>query len=256
MNLLAAVILYAVMLNQLGMPDPARPEVIQINAISKQSPAEQAGLQVGDILLSINSQPITNTVTAHDIIYANLGQPVTITYQRGQAIREVTVTPRTNPPQEGAVGISMGTPIVPVSLVTAIPEGVKATYRYSEMLVGLIGQLIRGKAPAEQGRLVGLKGMVDMYETVRSSEPPPAIPMLVEVLGFFTSITISLGLINLLPVPALDGGRILFALPEVVIHRRIPPKYENMVNGISFLILIALMILINLQDFINPARLP
>jgi regulator of sigma E protease len=67
---------------------------------------------------------------------------------------------------------------------------------------------------------------------------------------FIASVSISLGLMNLLPIPALDGGRIAFALPEIIIHRRIPPKYEVWVNFISFALLILLMIFINLQDFI------
>jgi regulator of sigma E protease len=76
------------------------------------------------------------------------------------------------------------------------------------------------------------------------------------VLGFFATITLSLGILNLLPIPALDGGRILFIIPEIVLRRRIPAKYENVINLVSFALLLMLLLYINLQDFVNPIQLP
>jgi regulator of sigma E protease len=75
-------------------------------------------------------------------------------------------------------------------------------------------------------------------------------------MSFFAMISISLGVLNLLPIPALDGGRILFTLPEIIIRRRIPPKYENAINLVSFALLIMLLLFINIQDFLNPITLP
>lgn len=98
--------------------------------------------------------------------------------------------------------------------------------------------------------------MFDIYEQARTSEPTPGVPAGVNILQFFTDITISLGLINLFPFPALDGGRILFTLPEIVIRRRIPAQYENLINLVGFGLLIFLMLYINIQDFISPAILP
>ena len=120
----------------------------------------------------------------------------------------------------------------------------------------MLGQIIRGQSTASTGRLVGIKGMFDMYAQVRESTGTPGVPTVVNVMVFIASISISLGLMNLLPIPALDGGRIAFALPEIVIRRRIPPKYEMWVNFISFALLILLMIFINLQDFIHPITTP
>lgn len=68
-------------------------------------------------------------------------------------------------------------------------------------------------------------------------------------------LSISLGVMNLLPIPALDGGRILFTLPEIIFRRRIPPRLENVINGVAFLLLIGLMLFVNLLDFINPANI-
>jgi regulator of sigma E protease len=116
--------------------------------------------------------------------------------------------------------------------------------------------MIRGDVSPEEGRFVGFKGMFDIYQEVRQSEPGPIVPAGVQVLGFFATITISLGILNLLPIPALDGGRILFVLPEIVIGRRIPQEYENVINLVSFALLLVLLLYINLQDFVNPIELP
>jgi regulator of sigma E protease len=75
-------------------------------------------------------------------------------------------------------------------------------------------------------------------------------------LWFFTAISMSLGIFNLFPIPALDGGRILLTLPEILLRRRIPPKYENTIHLVGFTLLLLLLIYINVQDFVNPVQLP
>jgi membrane-associated protease RseP (regulator of RpoE activity) len=143
-----------------------------------------------------------------------------------------------------------------VNLIQAIPQGVSAVYDHTSALLQLPVQLARGAISPEQSRLVGYKGMFDIYQEVRQGDALPGTPAGVGVLLFFTNITISLGILNLLPVPALDGGRIFFTLPELILRRRIPPEYENIINLISFAALLALLIYVNLQDFINPIQLP
>jgi regulator of sigma E protease len=69
-------------------------------------------------------------------------------------------------------------------------------------------------------------------------------------------LSVSLGVMNLLPIPALDGGRILFTLPEILFKRRIPPERENVINGIAMLLLIGLLLFVNVMDFINPVQIP
>ncbi len=75
-------------------------------------------------------------------------------------------------------------------------------------------------------------------------------------MSFLATISIALGYTNLLPIPALDGGRILFVLPEILFRERVPAQYENMIHLIGFTLLILLMIYVTTQDFINPITLP
>ena len=254
MNLLAAVLMYAVIISMIGMPQV---DQVEVKDVASGSPADLAGLQTGDIILKLDETLINSTDKLAQAVAENLGVEVSLLYQRGAEEETVRLVPRVDPPEgQGAMGIVMGNPVEPVSLLSTLPAGVVATYEHGKALFGFVGQMISGQANTEDARLVGFKGMYDIYNQTRESEPVEGIPNAVNALLFFTSITISLGLLNLLPVPALDGGRILFTLPEIVLRRRIPPEYENWINLVGFALLLLLLVYINLQDFINPISTP
>lgn len=253
-NLLVGVMLYALIFTRIGMPIP---DQVVIMEVMPDSPAERAGLAPGDLILQVNDQEIRNTATLQEVILANVEQLTRIAVQRQGQVREVSLVPRGKPPEgQGAIGIVMGNPTRPISLVAALPLGGEAVYNHVRELLEFPLRMVRGETEAEEGRLVGFKGMFDIFQQVRQIEPTPVIPASVSVMSFFATITISLGILNLLPVPALDGGRILFTLPEILLRRRIPPQYENVINLVSFALLIVLLLYINLQDFLNPISLP
>jgi regulator of sigma E protease len=254
MNLLTAVILYALIISIIGMPNTSK---VQVMDVAPNSPAEGGGMTPGDIIVEINNEQIDNRDELQGIIYDNLGQSISIVFERDGELGELTATPRENPPEnEGAIGIVIGYPTEPVNPIAAIPSGFVATYEHSKALLGFAGDLIRGDVASEEGRLLGFKGMYDIYEETRESEEVAGIPPVVNVLMFVVNITISFGILNLLPIPALDGGRILFSLPELLVGKRIPPNYENIINLVSFALLLLLLMYINLQDFINPVQIP
>jgi regulator of sigma E protease len=250
MNLLTAVVLFIAIYASLNfLPDRSR--VILLEVV-EGSPAASAGFEVLDRIIKVDDENIGSTDELRRIIYRNLGTPLQVTYERAGEIAMTTVTPLLNPGNSGAVGIRMDYDQKPFNLLAAVPEGFIATYDFSTGLLGMITQLISGQIPAEEGRLVGFKGMYDMYSVVRQSDTESDIPAIANVFSFVASITISLGLFNLLPIPALDGGRIAFALPELILRRRVPQKFEIVVNAVSLIVLLILMVVINLQDFIDP----
>lgn len=253
MNLLTAVVLFIAIYASVGyMPDRSYVKLVEV---VEGSPAAAVGLQVDDIILKVGDENIDTTGELKRIIYQNLGIPLEITYEREGIAAITTVTPLTDPGDKGAVGIKMAYGEKAFNFLAAIPEGFLSTYDFCSELLGTIGDLFSGQIPAEEGRLVGFKGMFDMYSVVRESDTESNVPAIANVFYFITSITVSLGLFNLLPVPALDGGRIVFALPELILRRRIPQKFELVVNGVSLILLIILMLVINLQDFINPINI-
>ena len=91
--------------------------------------------------------------------------------------------------------------------------------------------------------------MVDTYSSIREGDSQSGLPEDIDILGFYTNLTISLGMLNLLPIPALDGGRVLLALPEIILRRRIPIRYQEILIGVTFLLLLGLLIFINVMEF-------
>lgn len=256
-NLALAVLLYTFIFIWLGAPDPDRLNVVVINGVAEDSPAQQVGLQVGDIILKVNDELIESTDELTAIVTANRGKEITLEFQRGELVRQVKVTPRLNPPpKQGAMGVIIGTPTKPLSPVVAFPEAVITTIRHSQALILMVSDALRGLVPSQEGRLVGLKGMYDIYQEVRQDDGQSGYPAPVNIAAFFTSITISLGLLNLLPIPALDGGRILLALPELIFRRRLSPKFETALIAVSFALLVFLLLAVNIRDFVDPVSIP
>jgi regulator of sigma E protease len=242
MNLLIGVILGVMLFYSLG--DPILNKVT-IQQVAAQSPAAEAGLQSGDLIQTVNGETIDSTQKLQDVIEANLGKPTTVVLQRGDQTITVVLTPRVSPPaNQGAVGIVLGHPTRPIGIAAAISRGAGAAYDYGRSVLLLPINMLRGQVTPQEGRPVGFKGMFDIYQQIQSP------------IFFFMVISISLGIFNLFPIPALDGGRILLTLPEIIVRRRIPPQYENMIHLVGFTLLLILIIYINVQDFINPLQLP
>lgn len=241
MNLGLAVVLSVILFYSLGEPVLNK---VEVQGISPGSPAEQAGLQARDLIVKVDGQAVSNVDDLQKMIYDRLGKPTQLTLQRGNQLVDVTLTPRNPPPEDGAIGIVMGYPAKPTTWAKAIPNGVSASYEYAKSVLLLPVRILQGQVSPQEGRPVGYKGMFDIYQQIR------------EPLWFFMVISMSLGIFNLFPIPALDGGRILFTLPEIILRRRVPAKYENAIHLIGFAMLLLLLIYINLQDFINPVQLP
>ncbi len=242
MNILIGIVLAVMLFYSLG--EPIQSKVI-VQAVAPQSPAQQAGLQKGDLITKIDGTAITGYDSISQVVTDNLGKQISLTYQRGGQAYTVNLIPRKSPPpNQGAIGIEMGHPTQPIGLPTAVVRGTQAAYDNVTGIFLLPVHMFNGSITPQEGRLVGYKGMFDIYQQIQN-------PLI-----FFMAISISLGVLNLFPVPALDGGRILLTLPEILFRRRIPPQYENMIHLVGFTVLLILLIYINVQDFINPLNLP
>jgi regulator of sigma E protease len=255
MNLITGVLIFSLIFMKTGAPNYSKVSIYQVGS---DTPAETAGIQSGDILLSLNSTPIESIDQMRELVSQNLGHPVTISLERNGQIIDITVTPRENPPEgQGAVGIVMTNPYEPVSFPKALSIGAQETGFQIGQLLSLPGQLIKGTIAPEQARVVGPVGMYGIFsqaaslDAQTSSQENPTFPA-VFVLRLAATISIALGFGNLLPLPALDGGRIIFILPELIFRKRVPAKWEATIHGVGFILLIALMIWITFQDIINP----
>lgn len=267
MNILVGIIAYIILFSLAGIPIPNE---VLIAEVQPQSPAQAAGLLPNDRILRIAGQPIENIASVREIVYTRLDQPTDLLIQRGGQELTISITPSSQrAPDQGAMGVLLGNPIRKTSLTEAVGYGTAATGLHIYTLITLPAQAISGALAPEEGRLIGLKGIYDFtYQSVQrdiesrqtSAAPSEEITTSAETPTYYTlllliTLTLSLGVFNLLPIPALDGGRIVFLLPELIFRRRVPPNIETAMHSIGFLLLIGLMIYINLMDFINPTTI-
>ncbi len=149
------------------------------------------------------------------------------------------------------MGIEMGQGLVtnytwPQSVMRAGQE----IYLQFDQLIHLPGQLLRREIPVEVARPVGLVGMYDLTRTVvQVSEQVNALFPIFKLIG---AISVALAITNLLPLPALDGGRIVFVLIEAIRGRRVDPAQEGMIHMAGLLVLLILMVVITYQDIFYP----
>lgn len=256
-NLLVGMLLITFIFTRLGAPDPT---VVQVAAIDPGTPAAASQMQVGDVISSVNGIKIDSMTRLSNEISQNLDLPVEIVLTRdGQDITTM-VTPRKNYPEgQGPLGIAIQNPTIKLNFIRAIPMAFASTIDQGVQLVMIPVRLISGQIAPSDARIVSIKGIYDMYAQVQSIDKEEAAqdPSLagLNILYFIAVISIALGYTNLLPIPALDGGRILFLLPELLFKKRIRPELEGRVNTIAFALLLVLMVVLVINDIINPVVL-
>jgi regulator of sigma E protease len=260
MNLLTAILIYSIIFNRVGVPDATR---VLVSSVADGGPAAQAGFEYGDIFISGNGQPIRSYDDLRAIVDANEDKPVNFLVDRRGEQVELTAIPEMNTEAKRImIGIGLGVPFKQAtSPIETLSLGARYTYLNVRTLIALPAQMIRGSLNSEQSRLIGLKGIFDVLQQTVSRDvestttaPTSTDPMdqPVRTLELIASLSISLGLFNLFPFPALDGGRIIFILPELIFRRRVSPQVENLVHGMGMAFLLLLMIYINVMDFVNP----
>lgn len=233
------------------------PSAVAVESVQPDSPAMTAGLQSGDIILEVNGLLVENSAVLVTEVTENAGESIELLVQRGEETFELNLVPRRpgeyDPATEGPIGIGLGYgssnrlargPIDSLQAsVSAIGEIIYLTVRAPIML-------IEGEITPEQARPVGPVGISQIAgETAQYTAATGDWFQLLRITAF---ISVALGFTNLLPIPALDGGRILFVLIEAVRGRRIEPEREGMVHLVGMLFLLGLMFLLIIQDISNP----
>ena len=226
-----------------------------IAEVTPDTPAFDAGFMEGDRVVDVSGIQVDSFQTIQTEILAGIGEELAITLEREGEIVLLLVEPRTEwPEDEGPLGVTLGYPLAEMSWGDATRMALDSMQAQVVGLLRLPGRLLAGEATQDEARVSGLKGIHDMLAWAsavdRSSERPFITLNIVGV------ISLGLALANLLPIPALDGGRLMFVFIEALLGRRISPKFEGFAHAIGFTFLLILMVYFNLQDFINPIALP
>jgi regulator of sigma E protease len=219
---------------------------VVVEEVAPDSPAEMAGIQAGDTVIGVNDREVKNGGDISRYIQLNLGKEITLTVMHADATTEtVSLTPRWRPPEgEGAVGIAYKTEdavIVSESYPPweAIPIGARSCIEALVLYRNGIAGMILGTIPFTPA---GPVGIVQVTGEVAHSGISPVL----ELTAF---ISIAIAITQLIPFPALDGGRMLFVIIEWIRRgKKVSPRTEGIVHSIGFMILLGLLVLITYQD--------
>lgn len=253
MNFLFAWFLISIVF-MMGLPQPIEQSEhgkypnakIQILDVTKGSPAEAMGLKMGDEIIAINGKEMTALDQVSGEISTHKGEIITVNIDRFGEKLTLSGTPRTeSPANQGALGISFSeTAVVSYPWYEAIYRGATTTYSITVAIFEAFGKMIASLFGAEKTPLdvTGPVGIV--YLTKQMSDL--GLPYLLQ---FAALLSINLGIINILPIPALDGGRILFILIEKLKGSPVSHRVESMIHQVGFILLLLLMLLVTVRDF-------
>jgi regulator of sigma E protease len=247
-NFLFAIVVTAVLFATLGQQLTST----VVGEVTPGSAAAEAGIRPGDKILALNGRPVTRFEDIAAIVQIGLGEPVKLTIQRDGQVVQVTAQPKVtkqsdlfgNVHQIGLLGIrsaGAGT-IVRYDPLTASKAAVVETYRRTAGMLKEIGQIVTGTRPAEE--VGGVLRIAKMSGDIAGRG-------VIDLVDFATLLSINLGLINLFPVPLLDGGRLLFYVFEMLRGRPVGQRAEEWGFRVGLALVLGLMLFATWNDLVS-----
>jgi regulator of sigma E protease len=236
-NYVSAFVLMLIVLLSFGLPS----KIQKITEPVAGKPAALAGLTAGDVLVEANGRAVSFDAPIGDVIRAGQGAPVTIKVLRKGQPMTFVVTPEHVASGAYQIGIQIG-PVderTPVGLVPALREAVIYPYYASVGTLANLYDLVRGRV-----HIKDLSGPIGITKQIAKAADRGAV----EYLEFVVMLSVYLGFFNLLPLPALDGGRAVFLLIESVRRRSVNPRIEAAVHTVGFVLLLGVLIIVSFKD--------
>jgi regulator of sigma E protease len=252
MNVILAMVLFTI---AYGLGEPTFPATI--GKVVQGSPAAVAGLQSGDTIVAVNGHPVqlftdvqtivTNAITADKDQHATVPVELEVRHAGASQTVSTTVHVRVHPPQgQGPMGVEEKIVFVSSPLWQAPFKGIQHTFSVTGDFINQIAQMIAG---AVKPQLAGPVGIVKITGEVAASVPDLGWW---PILSLTAILSLNLAIINILPFPALDGGRILLILIELLRGgKRLKPEREGIINFVGMAILLTLMVIITVNDVIH-----
>lgn len=236
MNFVLAIVIFTVLAAFQGIPvqDPV------LGDLTNDGVAKAAGLHKGDKVISIDGAEISNWRDIVEVIQKHPGEELMFTVERNHKTMDISVTPKIEKDEKnkeyGIIGVHSPVEKSPLKIAT---YGFQQTYEWTIKIFQMLGKLVTGQFSINM--LSGPVGIYKSTEVVAQS----GIPYLAQ---WAALLSINLGIMNLLPIPALDGGRLLFFAVEALRGKPIDRQKEGMVHFIGFALLMLLMIIVTWND--------
>lgn len=246
MNFLLAVVAFAIVYSSSGIPKETNK--ITVLDVNPGSPAQVAGLIQGDVITKVKDVEMTSTTQFINSINDNLGKRTVLEVESGEETKKVTIKPRVDHPDtEGPLGVVISSieiyyPPVWQRPFYGIYYGFKeAVFWGGNVIVGfynIFKDLFSGHVPQDVAGPVGIF-------VITSEAAKTGIMPLINLLGI---ISVNLAILNIIPFPALDGGRLLFILIEGIVGKKVLPKVEAVIHMVGMIILLVLILAITIHD--------
>jgi regulator of sigma E protease len=221
---------------------------VRVDQVAPGSPAEKAGIQVGDIVRAIDGRKMTRSADLVNYVRqrAQTESEVTLEIERnGRPVAPIRAVPRAAPPEgEGPLGIRLEDVQGPVTV--ALPEAFQQAVQLSgdvvQQIAQLPGQLIASRGGGSAGPQVG--GPIQIF-VVTGQVAQFGIPSFLKLIGV---LSVNLAVLNIVPFPGLDGGRLLFVLIGGIFRKRLSPTVEAAIHAVGFVLLLLLLVVVSISD--------
>lgn len=246
MNFITAIVLFTGLFLYIGIPVLDQNADTVVSAVVEQGPAAEAGMQSGDKVLSINGQAVETWQELTAKIEQSGGTAVELVVERDGRSLTLTMAPEYD---EEAGRMLLGiqkNATKKAGLLTAAKLGAQETWQITLQLVDAVGNLVTGQVSIADDE-EGLTGPVGIFKIIDDT----AKAGLIYVINLMAVLSINLGLLNILPIPALDGSKLVFLAIEGIKGSPVSPSKENFVHFIGFALLMMLMIFITYKDILR-----
>jgi regulator of sigma E protease len=250
--------------------EPTNIERVYVESVQQDMPAYAAGFKPEDLITAVDGNQITSVTQLQDYTKAHNGQPMTVTVQRGSQQLQITVVPQKD--TDGVPRIGIGIAGVQPSAIgvtavnrdettytralgpgAALKTGVDEFINIQKTMAQFVRDLIEGRVSLSAARPVSPVGIGQIGAPVfrQSLTEGKMYPVVL----FAALISIALAITNLLPIPGLDGGRILFVVIELIRGKPMEPEREGMIHLIGVMLLLGIIFITVIMDIVNPINI-